>query len=60
MNTLKTTFLMALLTGLLIAVGGSFGGQNGAMIMLAFSLVMNFVSYWYSDKRRSFRCRRFA
>ncbi len=50
MNTLKTTFLMALLTGLLIAVGGSFGGQNGAMIMLAFSLVMNFVSYWYSDK----------
>ena len=50
MNTLKTTLLMALLTGLLIAVGGSFGGRQGAMIMLVFSLAMNFFSYWYSDK----------
>ena len=50
MNTLKTTLLMALLTGILIAVGGSFGGRNGAMIMLVFSLGMNFFSYWYSDK----------
>ncbi len=41
---------MALLTGILIAVGGSFGGRNGAMIMLVFSLGMNFFSYWYSDK----------
>ena len=50
MNTLKTTLLMALLTGLLIAVGGSFGGREGAVIMLVFSLGMNFFSYWYSDK----------
>ena len=50
MNTLKTTILMALLTGLLIVVGGSFGGREGAIIMLVFSLGMNFISYWYSDK----------
>ncbi len=50
MNTFKTTILMALLTGLLIAVGGSFAGRQGAMIMLVFSLGMNFFSYWYSDK----------
>ena len=50
MNTFKTTILMARLTGLLIVVGGSFGGREGAMIMLVFSLGMNFFSYWYSDK----------
>ena len=50
MNTFKTTILMALLTGLLIAVGGSFAGRQGAMIMLVISLGMNFFSYWYSDK----------
>ncbi len=49
MNTLKTTLLMALLTGILVAVGGSFGGQQGAMIMLVISIGMNFFSYWYSD-----------
>ena len=50
MNTFKTTILMALLTGLLIVVGGSFAGRQGAIIMLVFSLGMNFFSYWYSDK----------
>ena len=50
MNTFKTTILMALLTVLLIVVGGSFGGREGAIIMLVFSLGMNFFSYWYSDK----------
>ena len=49
MNTLKTTILMALLTGILIAVGGAFGGNHGAAIMLVFSLGMNFFSYWFSD-----------
>ena len=49
MNTLKTTMLMALLTGLLVAVGGAFGGSHGAAIMLLISLGMNFFSYWYSD-----------
>lgn len=49
MNTLKTTVLMALLMGILIAVGGAFAGRSGAMIMLMFSLVMNFGTYWFSD-----------
>ncbi|SEJ73017.1 heat shock protein HtpX [Propionispira arboris] len=49
MNMLKTTILMALLTGILVAVGGAFGGQNGATIMLLISFGMNFFTYWYSD-----------
>ena len=49
MNSLKTTFLLALLTGLLLAIGNMFGG-SGLMLMLIFSIGMNFVSYWYSDK----------
>ena len=49
MNTIKTTILMALLTGLLVAVGGFFGGSHGAAIMLGISLGMNVFSYWFSD-----------
>lgn len=49
MNTLKTTVLMALLMGVLIAIGGSFGGRHGAMLMLFISLGMNFFTYWFSD-----------
>ncbi len=50
MNTLKTTVLLAALTGLLVAVGGAFGGKSGATFMLLISLAMNFGSYWFSDK----------
>lgn len=49
MNILKTTLLMALMTGLLVAVGGQLGGSMGAMIMLVISIGMNFFSYWFSD-----------
>ena len=49
MNTLKTAVLMALLTALLVFVGGSLGGSEGAMLMLIISLGMNFFSYWFSD-----------
>ena len=49
MNTIKTTMLMALLLGILIAVGGAFAGRSGAMIMLVISLLMNFITYWFSD-----------
>ncbi len=49
MNTMKTAVLMALLTDILVAVGGSVGGSSGAMIMLLISLGMNFFSYWFSD-----------
>lgn len=50
MNTLKTTFLMALLTVLLVTAGGAMGGEGGMMLAFLLALVMNGVSYWFSDK----------
>lgn len=50
MNTLKTTILLAAMTGLLVAVGAFFGGTNGMTFMFVISILMNFTSYWYSDK----------
>lgn len=50
MNTLKTTFLMALLTVLLVLAGGAIGGRGGMTFALIMAGVMNFVSYWFSDK----------
>jgi len=49
-NTFKTAFLLTLLTLLLMVIGRAFGGQNGMLLALAFAAVMNFVSYFYSDK----------
>jgi heat shock protein HtpX len=49
-NMVKTTVFLALLTGLFIAVGGLLGGQGGMMLAFGFALIMNFVSYWFSDK----------
>ncbi len=49
-NALKTTLLLGLLTGLFIAIGGLLGGRSGMVIAFAMALVMNFVSYWFSDK----------
>lgn len=50
MNMLKTTFLMALLTVLLVFVGQMIGGSNGAIFAFVLAAGMNFFSYWYSDK----------
>src|ERR1700760_529222 len=49
-NTFKTAFLLTALTLLLMFIGRAFGGQNGMFIALAFAAVMNFVSYFFSDK----------
>src|SRR5208283_5157699 len=49
-NTFKTAFLLTLLTLLLMFIGRVFGGQNGMLLALAFAAVLNFVSYFYSDK----------
>src|SRR5438477_3479954 len=49
-NTFKTAFLLTAPTLLLMFIGRAFGGQNGMFIALAFAAVMNFVSYFYSDK----------
>ncbi|MDP2268709.1 MAG: zinc metalloprotease HtpX [Deltaproteobacteria bacterium] len=50
MNNIKTTLLLGGLTGLLMLIGGYFGGQQGMIIAFLFALVMNFGSYWFSDK----------
>lgn len=50
MNGIKTTILLATLTGILVAIGGMLGGQQGMVIALVFAGVMNFFSYWFSDK----------
>jgi heat shock protein HtpX len=49
-NAFKTTLLLGLLTGLFIAIGGMVGGRSGMVIAFLFAVVMNFVSYWFSDK----------
>ena len=50
MNTLKTAFLMALLTVLLVTLGGALGGRGGMGIAFVMAAGMNFFSYWFSDK----------
>ena len=50
MNTIKTTLLLGALTGLLMLIGGYFGGKGGVVIAFLFAMVMNFGSYWFSDK----------
>jgi heat shock protein HtpX len=49
-NIFKTTFLLSLLSILLVAMGGAVGGQGGMMVALLMAAVMNFGSYWFSDK----------
>lgn len=49
-SRLRTTFLLAVLTVLIIWIGGQFGGRNGMVIAFVFAVIMNFGSYWFSDK----------
>jgi heat shock protein HtpX len=49
-NFLKTTVLLAAMTGLLIFVGDRLYGQRGMLIAFVIAAVMNFVSYFFSDK----------
>jgi heat shock protein HtpX len=48
-NNLKTVLLLGLLTGIILFIG-SFWGQQGLTIALVMSIIMNFASYFYSDK----------
>lgn len=50
MNTIKTVFFMTLMMMLFLLVGGLLGGRDGLVIAFILSLVMNFFSYWFSDK----------
>ncbi len=49
-NLFKTGLLLAVLTVMLVLLGGALGGQQGMMIAFILALAMNFVSYWFSDK----------
>ena len=49
-NQFKTTVLLAALTVLIVLIGRMFGGNQGMMIAFIFAMVMNFGSYWFSDK----------
>ena len=49
-NRLRTTFLLAVLTVLIIFIGRMFGGPQGMIIALILAAVMNLGSYWFSDK----------
>ncbi len=49
-NTLKTTFFLAVLSVLFIFIGSILGGQNGATMALVMAGVMNIGAYWFSDK----------
>ncbi len=46
----KTFLLLSILTGLILGAGYFIGGQNGVIIALMLAAVMNFVSYWFSDR----------
>jgi heat shock protein HtpX len=50
MNTLKTVFLMTVMMIIFLLVGYYLGGSTGMTIAFIFALVMNFGSYWFSDK----------
>ncbi len=49
-NAVKTTLLLGLLTGLLLVIGQYLGGSQGLTIALVVAAVMNFGSYWFSDR----------
>jgi heat shock protein HtpX len=50
MNTLKSTFLLTLLTLFLVFLGSYFGGRNGMILAFVLSVAFNFGTYFFSDK----------
>jgi heat shock protein HtpX len=49
-NLIKTGVLLAALTSLVVLIGGAVGGQHGMAIAFVLAIVMNFGSYWFSDR----------
>ncbi len=49
-SQIKTFFLLALLSGLVLFIGRAMGGNTGLIVAGIFALAMNIGSYWYSDK----------
>lgn len=50
MNTMKTFLLMAVLTVMLVTVGGAISGEGGMLFAFIIAGVMNFATYWWSDR----------
>src|SRR6202047_893119 len=50
MKILRTGALLIILSVLLVVVGGAIGGRRGLQIALAIAVVMNFISFFFSDK----------
>jgi len=50
MNQAKTLLIIVAMTGLLVWIGDYYGGQSGMVLALAIGLVMNGISYFFSDK----------
>lgn len=50
MSGMKTAILLGLLSGILILIGGAFGGEQGTVMAFGFAVLMNVGSYWFSDK----------
>ncbi len=46
----RTTLLLGALTGLIMGIGQMLGGSQGLTIAFVFAILMNFGSYWFSDK----------
>jgi heat shock protein HtpX len=49
-NTMKTTFLLALMTVLIILIGRALGGRQGMVLAFVLAGAMNLGSYWFSDR----------
>jgi heat shock protein HtpX len=49
-NTIKTALLLGLMSGVLLVLGDYLGGSGGLMMAFVFAVIMNFASYWFSDK----------
>jgi len=49
-NIFKTALLLAVLTAMLVVLGGAIGGRQGMVVAFFFAVVMNLASYWFSDK----------
>jgi len=49
-NQIKVFLLLVVLTGFFMFIGGLVGGQEGVVIAFGLALLMNFISYWKSDK----------
>jgi heat shock protein HtpX len=49
-NTIKTAFLLGVMSALFMWIGGALGGGSGLVAGFFFAVVMNFGSYWFSDK----------